>query len=126
MKPSLIIFTLLLLLSTGWGCASTPNVQHVEPAPRDFSACFYDFTEVYPERIYRVLISAPGARDVHRIWTACENPEKCICYALVYDWPVEELESWIRKELPVSKAVPFRVVPKGDHRMEVYFDGGFH
>lgn len=119
--------TTLVLLSTllcmAGGCASTPSASRTDP--RDFSACFYDFTDVYVKRIYGVLTQAPGASNVHRIWPETEDPDRSICYELIYDRPVEELETWLRKELPTSKVVPFRLESKGDSRLEVYFDGGF-
>jgi hypothetical protein len=77
------------------------------------------------KRIHGVLTRAPGASNVHRIWPENDEPDRCICYTLVYDRPMEELEAWLRKELPTSNVVPFRLKPVGDNRLEVTFDGGF-
>jgi len=118
-RPAHLVLFLLLFLAGG--CASTPYA----PYPRDMSACFYDFTEIYVKRIYRVLTLAPGVSSVRRLWSECEDPGRCLCYELRYDGPIEGLESWLRKELPISQVVPFRLVPKGENRLEVYFDGGF-
>ena len=119
-KLAICIVSLFLLFSGG-GCAGTPYA----PYPRDMSACFYDFTDIYVKRIYSVLTRAPGVSSIKRLWPGCEDPRQCLCYELRYDGPMEGLESWIRRELPTSQVVPFRLVPKGKDRLEVYFDGGF-
>jgi hypothetical protein len=122
--PTTLVFLSTLLFVTG-GCATTPSTPPPGPDSRDLSACFYDFTDVYVKRIHGVLTRAPGASNVHRIRPQNDEPERCICYALIYDRPMEELDAWLRKELPTSNVVPFRLKPVGENRLEVYFDGGF-
>lgn len=117
----IVPFVVFPLLFMGAGCATAPP----GPYPRDMAACFYDFTDVYVKRIYNVLTRTPGASNVRRLWSERDDPTRCICYELVYDRPLEELGAWLRKELPTSGVVPFRLVPKENNRLEIYFDGGF-
>jgi hypothetical protein len=117
--PYPVLFLLFFLIAGG--CASTPY----PPPSRDVSACFYDFTDIYVKRIHTVLTRAPGVNSVQRLPYKGEEPEQCLCYQLLYSGNMEELKSWLINELPTSTAVPFRIVPTGNRRLEVYFDGGF-
>ena len=114
-----LFIPLLLLLMSG-ACATTPR-----PYPNDFSACFYDFTEVYTKRIHDVLTLAPQVSEVKRIWSGCEESRNCLCYELYYEGSIDDLSSWLRQELPFSEVIPFRIEYKGNNRLEIYFHGGF-
>jgi hypothetical protein len=113
-------FAPLLLLIMSGACATAPC-----PYANDFSACFYDFTDVYNDRIYSVITLAPGASDVKRIWPGCEESRKCLCYELYYEGSADDLSSWLRQELPLSEVIPFRIEHKGYNRLEISFQGGF-
>jgi hypothetical protein len=112
-RLSFFVFPLFLFLLNA-GCAH-----------RDVSACFYDFTEVLEQRVYNVLSNAPGVSGITRLWSGCEGDKKCLCYEVRYKGAIDELSSWLRHELRTSPAVPFRLTPVANNRLEVYFDGGF-
>jgi hypothetical protein len=92
---------------------------------RDLDVCFFEFTSVFEKRIFPVLTSAPGVTEIRRADELCDNTQGCICYELWYRGSVEELSAWLRQHLRTSEVVPFRLVRKGDGRLNVYFDGGF-
>ena len=121
---------LLLLLLLSASCASNLAASStVTTSPtymtRDVATCFYDFTEVYEKRIHRVLSSAPGASDVRRIGTGGRDSSKLICYELQYEKSLDELGAWLKENLRTSQVLPFRLVQKGDNRLEAWFHGGF-
>ncbi len=101
------------------------NPHRVEqPAPLSrVTISFYDYTEVFIPRIYRVLITAPGVSNVQRLW---EGPSS-LSYSLEYHGAaLEPLEDWLRRELRTSLVVPFRIHSDDTTRhMEVRFDAGF-
>ena len=110
------------------GCATAPGHVYTPPPPvqgETATACFYDFPDVYAKRIYPVLNSAPGLFDLRRADHACYGEPSCVCYALVLSGPLEDLESWVYRELPTSKAVPFRSMWTGNQRIEFRHQGGF-
>ncbi len=127
----LLLLTIAVLFS---GCATTPT-RPLPPLPPEYppeqpmseytGACFYDFPEVYVQRIYPVLDAAPGVEELRRAQQNCGSSRSCICYDLVYSGTLERLERWIRRELPTSKAVPFRIESRGENFIEVYHTGGF-
>lgn len=96
-----------------------------EMPARDTDVCFYKYTEVYEKRIYPVLSRAPGVLDIRRNQTLCEDGSRCLCYELGYQGTPESLEAYLRQNLRTSEVVPFRLVPKVEGRLEVYFHGGF-
>jgi hypothetical protein len=121
--PTLLLTAMMLAALSGLtGCAGgSPAVSD-----RGLTACFHDFTDLYQERIYQVLKNAPGVDRIERLWPGdCGRAESCLCYRLDYNGPIEELTSWLRKNLPLNKAVPFHCVTRGAHRLEVIFDAGF-
>ncbi|NPA25244.1 MAG: hypothetical protein GXO34_05415 [Deltaproteobacteria bacterium] len=116
-----VILALLGFLPLFQGCAGDRRVDDLS-----LTTCFHNYTEVYAERIYRVLKSAPGVNDIERSWSACRKAEgNCLCYRLEYDGHTEDLCAWLRRHLPVNKAIPFHCVYKGEHRLDVIFDAGF-
>ena len=73
-------------------------------------------------------MSSPGLRAQA---TFVESGQKVMIrpVASVMNWcmtsPSKSWERGLRKELPTSGVVPFRLVPKDNNRLEIYFDGGF-
>ncbi len=125
-----MFFGVLFLLSISVffsGCATTQMPPYYPPDPTQgrVAACFYDFPEVYEKRIYPVLSGAPGVYELQRAPRPCGYSRSCVCYDLLYVGALERLEDWIRRELPTSKAVPFRITSRGNDFIEVYHDGGF-
>jgi hypothetical protein len=90
----------------------------------DLDVCFYEFTRVFEKRIYPVLTDAPNVTGVQRLYDLCEGP-RCLCYALRYTGPREDLEAYIRKNLRTNKILAFRMIPRGGNRLDILFDGGF-
>jgi len=96
------------------------------PGPaRDMGVCFYEFTTVFQKRIYPVLSRAPGVTGIRRADELCSDAKGCICYELCYSGSVEDLSSWLHKNLRTSEVLPFRLALGGGGRVNVYFDGGF-
>jgi len=116
-----IVLALLGALPSIQGCAGGQPT-----AGSALTTCFHNYTEVYADRIYRVLKSAPGVNGIERDWSTCTGTaDHCLCYRLEYSGQGEDLCAWLRHHLPVNKAVPFHCVYKGEHRLEVIFDAGF-
>ena len=104
-----------------------PTPQTYVPAPvtvGDMDVCFYEFTEVFEKRIYPVLTDAPNVTGVQRLYDLCDGP-RCVCYAVQYTGPREDLEAYLRQNLRTNKALAFRMIPRGANRLDVMFDGGF-
>ena len=126
---------LIRLIAASWvlamaaGCATAPGQVYTPPPPpvdgESATACFYDFPDVYVKRIYPVLDSAPGLLDLRRADQACYGESSCICYDLLLSYPLEDLESWVYRELRTSKAVPFQSMRTGSRRIEFRHQGGF-
>jgi len=109
--------------SKGYHRADT--VKKVIPPAHSLDVCFYEFTEVFEKRIYPVLTNAPGVTEIRRADELCDSLSGCLCYELLYQAPLEELSAWLRRHLRTSEVLAFWLVPKGDGRLDVYFDGGF-
>jgi hypothetical protein len=118
----IIAFFIVLVIVSGCG---SYHHRHPPRYDHDIDACFYDFTDVLQKRIYGVLKSCPEVFHIERKWSECYAGSGCICYELLYTSPMEELEAYLRKHLRTSPAVPYRLEPISNHRIEVYFDGGF-
>jgi hypothetical protein len=101
-----------------------PKVERSVPVG-DLDLCFYEFTSVFEKRIYPVLTNAPGVTDIRRADELCDNASGCLCYELWYQGSLEEISTWLRQRLRTSEVLTFRLAPKGDNRLNVYFDGGF-
>ena len=91
----------------------------------ELDLCFYEFTSVFEKRIYPVLTHAPGVTEIRRADELCESALGCLCYELWYEGSLEEISVWLSQHLRTSKVLAFRLAPKGDNRLNVYFDGGF-
>ena len=91
----------------------------------DLDLCFYEFTSVFEKRIYPVLTNAPGVTEIRLADELCNTASGCLCYELWYEGSVEEISVWLRQRLRTSEVLTFRLAPKGDNRLNVYFDGGF-
>ena len=91
----------------------------------DLDLCFYEFTSVFEKRIYPVLTNAPGVTEIRRADELCDSASGCLCYELWYEGSLEEISTWLQQHLRTSKVLAFRLAPKGDNRLNVYFDGGF-
>ena len=91
----------------------------------DLDLCFYEFTSVFEKRIYPVLTKAPGVTEIRRADELCDNASGCLCYELWYEGSLEEISVWLQQHLRTSEVLTFRLAPKGDNRLNVYFDGGF-
>ena len=102
-----------------------PTSYHDATPARFLDVCFYEFTEVFKKRIYPVLANAPGVSEIKRINEVCDSLSGCLCYELLYNAPLEVLCDWLSQHLRTSQVLAFWLVPKGDDRLDVYFDGGF-
>ena len=91
----------------------------------DLDLCFYEFTSVFEKRIYPVLTETPGVTEIRRADELCNNASGCLCYELWYQGSLEEISTWLQQHLRTSRVLAFRLAPKGDNRLNVYFDGGF-
>lgn len=92
---------------------------------KDLDVCFYEFTEVLERRIYPTLRNAPGVTGFRRADKLCDRNKGCVCYTLRYEGSSEELTAWLRHHLRTSQVLAFRIVPKNEGRLDLYFDGGF-
>ncbi len=103
--------------------APTPPATVGASAQGDVTVSFYDYTEVFIPRIYRVLVTAPGVTRVRRLW---DGPSY-LSYSVAYrGQALEPLEQWLRRELRTSLVVPFRLLTDDrERRIEVHFDAGF-
>jgi len=101
-----------------------PKVARSVPVG-DLDLCFYEFTSVFEKRIYPVLTEAPGVTEIRRADELCDSASGCLCYELWYQGSLEEISAWLQQHLRTSKVLAFRLAPKGDNRLNVYFDGGF-
>lgn len=101
-----------------------PKVARSVPVG-DLDLCFYEFTSVFEKRIYPVLTNAPGVTEIRRADELCDSVSGCLCYELWYEGSLEEISVWLRTHLRTSEVLTFRLAPKGDGRLNVYFDGGF-
>lgn len=91
-------------------------------ASGEVTVSFYDYTEVFIPRIYRVLAAAPGVTDLNRLWSGPSS----LSYSLAYSGRLENLEDWLRRELRTSLVVPFRISTSDVlRRIDIYFDAGF-
>jgi hypothetical protein len=119
-RPLFYILLPALLLITG--CAG----GNVIPENNHLTACFINHTDLYQERIYRVLKNAPGVNNLERRWGPCtDRNQSCLCYELDYQGQIEDLTAWLRHRLPLNKAIPFHCVQQSPNRLEVIFDAGF-
>ncbi len=118
-----LIYTALFAVIMCSSCAQSVNHHHHHGYGGDVSTCFYDFTDVYKKRIFSVLKSAPGAHYVTRVDDYCKGD--CLCYELEYDGSIESLETWLTDNLRTNKVLEFKLVRKGNRRLEAYFQGGF-
>ena len=118
------ILALSLIILHGCAGGGHRGPYHLS-GPRPVTTCFYNFNEVYQDRIYPVLSDAPGVTAIERCWSACKHQQPCLCYTLTYDGPMDELIAWLNQRLPVNKAIPFRCLAKGPNKLEVTFDAGF-
>ncbi len=104
---------------------TTPQVAAIPPPQKPISAVtvsFFNYTDVYIPRIYQVLASAPGVRDLRRLWSS----DAALSYSLDYAGRLEPLEAWLREKLRTSVVVPFRIsTDVGANQLNVYFDAGF-
>ncbi|MBL6979396.1 MAG: hypothetical protein ISR61_10635 [Desulfobacteraceae bacterium] len=91
----------------------------------DLDLCFFEFTSVFEKRIYPVLTEAPGVTEIRRADELCDSASGCLCYELWYEGSLEEISTWLQQRLRTSEVLTFRLAPKGDNRLNVYFDGGF-
>jgi len=103
---------------------NAPKVTRSVPVG-DLDLCFYEFTSVFEKRIYPVLTNAPGVTEIRRADELCDSASGCLCYELWYQGSLEEISVWLRQHLRTSEVLAFRLAPKGDGRLNVYFDGGF-
>ena len=116
--PVAIVLGALLLAACGG--------KYPAPGKPGLTACFHNFTEIYQDRIYRVLKTAPGVDAVERLEPGdCGNAPGCLCYLLTCNRPVEELTSWLKQHLPINKTVPFHYVFRDSNHLDVIFDAGF-
>ena len=113
-KLFILIFLLSLLL-VHTGCVT----------PRIVSTCFYDSSDPVGKRIPIILSGADGVRGIRRLWTECKANDKCICYEVKYKGNINDLVSHIQDGLQRTSVHSFRMEPKGDDRLEVYFDWEF-
>ena len=111
--------------NSSMGYFRTDTVKEVVPSDRHLDVCFYEFTEVFEKRIYPVLTNAPGVTEIRRADELCDSLSGRLCYELLYHAPLEELSAWLRQHLRTSEVLAFWLVPEGDGRLDVYFDGGF-
>jgi len=103
---------------------NAPKVTRSVPVG-NLDLCFYEFTSVFEKRIYPVLTNAPGVTEIRRADELCDSASGCLCYELWYQGSLEEISVWLRQHLRTSEVLAFRLAPKGDNRLNVYFDGGF-
>ena len=121
---SYLIIALSFILLQGCAGGGHRGAYHLH-GPRPVTTCFYNFNEIYQDRIYPVLSQAPGVTAIERCWTACNQQQPCLCYTLTYDGPIDELIARLNQRLPVNKTIPFRCRAQGPNRLEVIFDAGF-
>ena len=110
-----ILVILLSLLVVNVGCVT----------PRIVSTCFYDSSEVVEKRIPLIISGADGVKGIRRLWTECKAGDRCLCYEVKYKGDINEYVSYIQDRLRRSSVRSFRLEPKGDDRLEVYFDWEF-
>jgi hypothetical protein len=91
----------------------------------DVDICFLDFTDVFQKRIFPVLRDAPSVTRVERLYDRCQDGARCICYALDYTGPREDLEAWLKNNLKTSQVLAFKLISRGENRIDVVFDAGF-
>ena len=118
MKGKVKLFTLLFplfLFLINTGCAT----------PRIVSTCFYDSSEAVGKRVPIILSGADGVKGIRRLWTECKANDKCICYEVKYKGDINNLVFHIQNGLQRTSVNSFRMEPKGDDRLEVYFDWEF-
>ena len=96
-----------------------------QASARGLDICFYQFTSVFEKRIYPVLTRTPGVTEIRRADELCDGSSGCLCYELCYRGSLGEISAWLRQHLRTSDVLAFRLAPKGNGRLNVYFDGGF-
>jgi len=103
------------------------SIVPAKPAlSQDLDICFFEFGEVYGNRLYTVLNGAPDVTDIRIAGERCSGEDRCLCFDLTYRRLPEELSAWLRKNLRTpSNVVPFTIETKGNDRLEVRFNGGF-
>jgi hypothetical protein len=107
-----ILVFLLSLLVVNVGCVT----------PRIVSTCFYDSGEILGKRLPLIISGAPGVKKMRRLWTECKANDECLCYEVKYKGDINDFLSYLQDGLQKSSVRSFRMEPKGDDRLEVYFD----
>ena len=110
-KLFIMVFLLSLLLMNV-GCVT----------PRIVSTCFYDSSEILEKRISLIISGADGVKGIKRLWTECKANDECLCYEVKYKGDINDFISYVQDRLQKSSVHSFRMEPKGDDRLEVYFD----
>lgn len=110
-----ILVFLLSLLVVNAGCVTS----------RIVSTCFYDSSEVLGKRLSLIISGAPGVKGIKRLWTECKANDKCLCYEVKYKGDINDFISYLQDRLQKTSVRSFRMEPKGDDRLEVYFDWEF-
>jgi len=110
-----ILGFLLSLLLANAGCVT----------PRIVSTCFYGSSGLVEKRIPLIISGAAGVEGVRRLWTECNANDECLCYEVKYKGDINDLTSYVQDRLKNSSVQSFRLEPKGDNRLEVYFDREF-
>ena len=113
-KLFILVFLLSLLLANA-GCVT----------PRIVSTCFYDGSEMVGKRIPLIISGAPGVKGTRRLWTECKTNDQCLCYEVKYKGDINDFVSYVQDRMQKSSVQSFRMEPKGDDRLEVYFDSEF-
>ncbi len=118
------IFTALSALMIA--CApGSHNYPHEQPLFGNKGICFYNFTTVFQQRIYNVLMDAPHVRSVKRADSLCSRNSDCLCYELRHTGSSESIEAWLIENLRTSDILAFEIKRTGINTMEVWFDNGF-
>ncbi len=59
---------------------------------------------------------------MRRLWTECKASDECFCYEVKYKGDINDFVTYLQDRLQKSSVRSFRMEPKGDDRLEVYFD----
>ncbi|HDS15348.1 MAG TPA: hypothetical protein ENN66_01775 [Proteobacteria bacterium] len=105
-------------------CAGGGPHRH-DTRARPVTVCFYEFTEVYQDRIYPLLAEAPGVSNLRRSWKNCGGRQTCLCYILTYDGPLDKLILRLKRHLPIKRIIPIRAQATNENLLEIFFDSGF-
>ena len=92
------------------------------PACTASRVCFHDFPENCIKKLYSAVKMSPDTTKVKRVDGNCSAAETCLCYKIKYNGTMEDLKTWLIKELEDSVPAVFQINTANGKSLEVHFE----